>query len=98
MMGSRWLLTQYNNVLKVHSVTHEYNFRRIGHFLILLVAISKLRMNTNTEKAVYTPCKSLLKSFMDKNSPFSHSLKRNSLIIRVQRERESCLVIGERES
>ena len=75
--------TMHNNDLKVHS---EYNFWRIGHFSILLVAISKLRMNTNTQNAVCTPCKSLLKSFVDKNSLFSHSQKRNSLIIHIERE------------
>ena len=78
--------TMHNNDLKVHSGMHEYNFRRIGHFLILLVAISKIRMNTNTQKDVYTPCKSLLKSFMNSNSRFYHSLKIISLIIHVQRE------------
>ena len=46
MMGSRWLGlglgtdTMHNNP-KVHSGMHEYNFRGIGHFSILLDAISK---------------------------------------------------------
>ena len=59
--------TMHNNNPKVHSGTHKYNFKRIGHFLILFVAV---RMNTNTQKAVYTPCKSLLKKLMNKNTHF----------------------------
>ena len=59
-------------------------------------------MNINTQNAVYTPYKSLLKSFMDSNSPFYHSLKKNLYMFRErererERERDVLLYRGGRE-
>ena len=60
----------HKNDLNVHSITHEC-MGELAHFDTQISIWTQ-----NTQKAVYTLCKALPKSYMDKNSHLSLSLSR----------------------